>query len=397
MKTLNKAPLVLISALCAAANSAYGQQPPDVVMSDASFNTAMGTSALMHLSTGTYNTAAGDDALLSNTIGYDNTATGALALGSNQSGYQNSAYGASALQGNTTGINNTATGVFALYTNDGSNNTASGYGALFSNSSGQGNTAAGMSALQSNTTGNYNMASGYEALYRNTSGAQNTAAGVNALRSNTSGDYNTALGTDALYDNTRGSYNIAQGYKAGFSLTTGSDNIDIGNQGMAGESGTIRIGTKSTQGATYIAGIYGTSITGSAVMVSSDGQLGVTVSSERFKTAITPMGGSSQKLRRLRPVTFHLKTDPNGALQYGLIAEEVAKVYPELVIRSETGRIDGVRYDEIAPLLLNEVQRQQAMMAAQAKKIASLGEQLAAQAAEVHELKEQQAQFATRE
>ena len=113
--------------------------------------------------------------------------------------------------------------------------------------------------------------------------------------------------------------------------------------------------------------------------------------------AITPMGSNSQKLRQLRPVTFHLKTDPGGALQYGLIAEEVAKVYPELVIRGESGRIDGVRYDEIAPLLLNEVQRQQVTMAAQARKIASLDDQLAAQAAEIHELKEQHTQFATRE
>jgi hypothetical protein len=130
--------------------------------------------------------------------------------------------------------------------------------------------------------------------------------------------------------------------------------------GVAGEGGVIRIGTTATQKATYIAGIYSTSVSGNAVMVSSMGQLGVAVSSERFKTAIALMGSTSGKLQQLRPVTFHLKTDPKGALQYGLIAEEVAKVYPELVIRGEKGRIDGVRYDELAPMLLNEVQKQAA-------------------------------------
>jgi hypothetical protein len=148
-------------------------------------------------------------------------------------------------------------------------------------------------------------------------------------------------------------------------LTTGNNNIDIGNVGVAGESNTIRIGTKGTQKATVIAGIYGTPVNGAAVVVSSTGRLGVTVSSERYKTAITRMGSNSEKLEQLRPVTSHLKTDPHGALQYGLIAEEVAKVYPELVIRDGSGRIDGVRYDEIAPMLLNEVQQLRQKIAAQ--------------------------------
>jgi hypothetical protein len=127
---------------------------------------------------------------------------------------------------------------------------------------------------------------------------------------------------------------------------------------VAGESGTIRIGTTSTQTKTSIAGIYGTSVTGSAVVVSSTGQLGVTVSSERYKTAIAPMGSDTAKLEQLRPVSFKLKSDATATRQYGLIAEEVAKVYPELVIRDQNGRIDGVRYDELAPMLLNEVQKQ---------------------------------------
>jgi hypothetical protein len=132
--------------------------------------------------------------------------------------------------------------------------------------------------------------------------------------------------------------------------------------GVAGESAKIRIGNPPYQTATYIAGIYGTAVSGTPVMISSTGQLGVTVSSERFKTAIAPMGSISGKLQHLRPVTFHLKSDPRGALQYGLIAEEVAKVYPELVIRNESGRIDGVRYDELAPMLLNELQQQAAQI-----------------------------------
>ena len=99
-------------------------------------------------------------------------------------------------------------------------------------------------------------------------------------------------------------------------------------------------------------------VTGAAVYVTSTGQLGVLASSERYKTAVTSMGSRTEKLRQLRPVTFHLKTDPKGDVQYGLIAEEVAKVYPELVIRDSAGRVEGVRYEELAPMLLNEVQRQ---------------------------------------
>jgi endosialidase-like protein len=142
---------------------------------------------------------------------------------------------------------------------------------------------------------------------------------------------------------------------------------------VAAESDTIRIGA-ATQKATFIAGIFGTPVTGSAVVVNANGKLGVTVSSERYKTAIAPMGSNTAKLGQLRPVTFHLKTDPHGALQYGLIAEEVAKVYPELVIRGEKGRIDGVRYDELAPMLLNEMQKRNA---AQDSEIRNLKKQMA--------------------
>jgi hypothetical protein len=274
------------------------------------------------------------------------------------------------------------------FNSTGSNNTASGYQALYSNTTGSYNTASGYEALSSNSTADYNTALGFGALYSN-NGADNTATGYDALYANTSGTDNTADGLHALANNTIGSNNIAEGWHAGYNLTTGSNNIDIGNVGVAAESGVIRIGTMGTQTKTYIAGIYGTSVSGSAVVVSSTGQLGVVVSSERFKTDIAPMGSDTEKLQALRPVKFHLKTDPHGAVQYGLIAEEVAKVYPELVIRDETGRIDGVRYDELAPMLLNEMQEQQTVVAAQSAKIAAQDQRAAAQDANIARLQEQ--------
>jgi hypothetical protein len=170
-------------------------------------------------------------------------------------------------------------------------------------------------------------------------------------------------------------------------VTTRSHNIDIGHKGVAAESGTIRIGTGATQKATCIAGIFCTSVTGGAGVVNSNGKFGVTVSSERYKTAIAPMGSNTVKLGQLRPVTFHLKTDPKGSLQYGLIAEEVAKVYPQLVVRGENGRIEGVRYDELAPMLLNEAQKQQQKIAAQADHFAAQATEIGAPKEHMEQLK----------
>jgi hypothetical protein len=160
---------------------------------------------------------------------------------------------------------------------------------------------------------------------------------------NTIGSSNTAVGRNALYTSTTGSANVAIGESAGSNLTTGSNNVDIANQGIAADNGTIRIGAPSVQTATYVAGIVGTRVTGSAVYVTTNGQLGVLASSERYKTEITPMGTRTDGLFELRPVSFHLKTEPNGPMQFGLIAEEVAKVYPDLVIRDAAGTIQGVR------------------------------------------------------
>lgn len=249
----------------------------------------------------------------------------------------------------------------------GKGNTALAADALEFNNTGSYNTGTGYQALGSNKTGNYNSASGYQALYENVSGAQNAAYGAYALRDAQQGNYNTAAGVYSLFGDTTGSSNVALGYKAGFNITTGSNNIDVGSPGMAGDVAVIRIGTiaagESTQTAVYIAGA-GAQLTASpdsimplAVNVQT-GQLGTQVSSERFKTAIEPMGASTDKLEELRPVIFRYRSAPNGAPHYGLIAEEVARVYPELVVRDPKGQIMSVRYDELAPMLLNELHKQ---------------------------------------
>lgn len=244
-------------------------------------------------------------------------------------------------------------------------NTATGAYALNSSPTGVNNTASGYQALYANSTGANNAAFGSNALYSNISGKGNQAMGANALFNNTTGIRNVSVGSNALFANVTGSYNIALGFQAGLNQNTGNDDIYIGNEGIGGESQTLRLGTQGSSGVVgsgvltaYIAGVATSQVTGAAVYVTSSGQLGVLASSERYKTDIAAMGSGTNKLDQLRPVSFHLKSEPNGTLQYGLIAEEVAQVYPELVIRDAAGAIQGVRYDELAPMLLNEVQQQ---------------------------------------
>jgi len=203
------------------------------------------------------------------------------------------------------------------------------------------------------------------------------------LLNNTSGSGNIGIGYNALNVNTTGMNNIAIGTNAGYSVT-GSNNIDIGSVGAAGESGVIRLGG-SSQSAVYVAGITTTHLTGAPVYVDCKGQLGLLASSERYKTAIEPMGGVTNKLDELRPVSFHLKNDPQGPLQYGLVAEEVNKLYPELVIRDEAGAMQGVRYDELAPMLLNELQQAHRKMAAQDQRISDMEQQVS----ELNDLKQE--------
>jgi hypothetical protein len=347
------------------------------------YNTAYGTDALEDLTSGNLNSAFGYQALAQTSTGSANTAVGYQAL----HGYD--------YYGSVTGFSNTATGVYALLLNGTGNcNSAYGVGALLANGSGQYNTAIGASAMlgvHSGTSpgiptdnGSFNTAVGFQALYSYLSATDNTAIGTSALYTDASGNLNTAVGYAALFKST-GDNNVAIGYGAGLNETVGSNNIYIGHPGEPTDSDLTRIGTPGTQTEIYIAGIENSKITGSAVYVTSLGKLGVLASSERYKTGIAPIGTNTEKLQQLRPVSFHLKTDPKGPVQYGLIAEEVYKVYPELVIRDEAGKIQGVHYEELGPMLLNEVQRQ----AAEIRDLKQQQKDLEQQVAELTDLKQE--------
>jgi len=262
--------------------------------------------------------------------------------------------GDDALVNNTSGVFNTAIGSGALTLNTtGFDNTATGSAALAFNTTGYANTAIGEGALRMNTTGNSNTA--VAGLGANTTGNANTSVGTAALAANTTGNSNTALGFFAGH-NTTGNTNIAVGYLAG-QYSVGDNNIDIGNVGGADDSGFIRIGTTGMQSATFVAGIRGVPITGAQqVGVNASGQLGIRASSARFKEAINSMDKSSEAILALRPVEFRYKKelDPKGAPQFGLIAEEVAKVNPHLVVADDQGKPFSVRYEEVNAMLLNE-------------------------------------------
>ena len=266
-------------------------------------------------------------------------------------------------------------------------NTASGVYALYLNTTGNFNTASGVQALRANTTGNYNTASGAWALYDNTTGNSNAASGNGALYWNTTGSYNTASGMQALYYNTTGFYNTALGNGAGQNLTTGNSNIDIGNAGVAAEGNTIRIGDFN-QTRTFISGIRDVT-TGSAnaitVMIDSNGQLGTVSSSIRYKEDVNDMGNLTSRLFGLRPVTFRYKTQPAG-VHFGLIAEEVDQVMPELVVRGKDGQIETVAYHELPPMLLNEMQKQQKMITKQQEQLSTQQEQLSTQQSHIEVL-----------
>jgi hypothetical protein len=288
-----------------------------------SSNVGFGVNILVN-NVGTGNTAIGDGVLFRNTIGTYNTAIGYAALTDNTTGSDNTVTGAYALLLNTSGGDNTATGAFALY---------------------------------NNTTGSDNTASGVNALFSNSTGGSNIAIGRNALLSNTTGSSNTALGDRALAANTTGESNTTVGASAGSNLTTGSNNIDIGNKGVAGEANTIRIGKSGTQSATFIAGIGGAIVPGGVgVIIGTNGKLGTVVSSARFKDAIQPIDKASEAILGLKPVTFRYKheLDPEGIPQFGLVAEDVQKINPDLVARDEQGKPYSVRYEMINAMLLNE-------------------------------------------
>ena len=238
-------------------------------------------------------------------------------------------------------------------------NTALGEDALFTyDTSIQGeNTACGHDSLYNLSTGIYNTAFGDDTLHDSTGGNNNTAVGWHAMTGNATGSMNTGIGCDALANTDTGDVNIAIGFRAGLNITNGSNNIAIANIGALGDTNTIRIGTKSIQRKTYIAGISGSGVpNGVGVIIDTNGHLGTIQSSERYKEAVQPMDESSEAILALQPVTFRYKKelDPAGIPQFGLVAEQVAKVKPGLVVRDDEGRPETVRYDAVNAMLLNE-------------------------------------------
>jgi trimeric autotransporter adhesin len=245
------------------------------------------------------------------------------------------------------------------------------------------NTPYGCHALEGNTTGARNTAIGFNALEGNTMGNNNSAIGAFALENNAMGINNTAIGFVALYRST-GSGNIALGYRAGVYHMAGNNNIYIGNPGiMASEEGQIRIGAFGSHTATYIAGIRNAAVTGSPVVIGMGGKLGVTMSSAQFKEAIKPMDKASEAILALKPVTFHYKkeVDPDGIPQFGLVAEQVEKVNPDLVVRDAEGKVSTVRYEAVNAMLLNEFLKEHRTVQEQQKEIDTLKGELKEQRA----------------
>jgi hypothetical protein len=414
-------PSVLITFLLVCFGLSSGAQavvpPPDGGYPGG--NTAEGTSALGNLTTGVWNTALGYQALINLTTGNQNTATGFQALLNNRTGSLSVANGAQALYSNTTGSFNTAIGFRALYSNTtGSDNAGNGFEVLSSNTAGTDNTATGYRALHNNTTGGFNTANGSQALFNNTSGDSNTADGGQALFKNTTGGGNTAFGALALQLNTTGDSNTAIGNGAGFRNSTGmsntaigastlsqnytgssnvavgffaggkikgSNNIDIGALGVQGESDTIRLGRFGTHTRTFIAGISGSTVpAGVPVIIDFNGHLGTTNSSARYKEAIRPMDKASEAILALQPVTFRYKheLDPDGIPQFGLVAEQVEKIDPDLVARDDKGKPYTVRYEAVNAMLLNEFLKEHRKVEEQGATIAQLKQDFQSKLAE---------------
>jgi hypothetical protein len=374
-------------------------------------NTAIGVSALIDNSTGINNNALGTYSLFNNSTGSYNTGAGNAALSNNTTGTYNTGVGFDALDGSSgntalTGTENVALGDYALSKTSGaaSYNTAVGGQALLNNT-GSGCTAVGYQTLTATTTGYHDTAMGSYALPRVTTGGYNTADGSGSLNSNVTGSYNAAVGDSALFEATgsnntaigtfamenvtTGASNIALGYNAGSSLTSGSNNIDIGSPGASGEAATIRIGGSGTQTKIFVAGIRGVAVSGAQpVAVNAQGQLGVKASSARFKEAIQPMGDKSSAILALHPVSFRYKKalDASGTPEFGLIAEEVAKVDRDLVFCDENGKPFTVRYDEVNAMLLNEFLKEHRTVEAQTTTIGALRKSVARQESQIKAL-----------
>ena len=364
---------------------------------DGQFNTALGAGTLL-ANTGDQNTAIGTGALLSNTTAIGNTAYGTLALFSNTTGgtvgnaqgYDigpNVAVGAEALESNTVAGANTAAGYRALQrfttgpvgleqlglctavgfealgnATGGAGNSGCGYQTLFNNTGGSGNAAIGVQALFNNTTGDGNIAIGVSSLFNNSIGRWNVANGGSTLLNNVTGESNTAIGQQAMQANISGSDNIAVGFEALVDNTNGSHNIALGDGAgvnVVTADRVICIGAvgEDTSNSCYIGQIFNANcIGGSAVFIDANNKLGTITSSKRFKEEIKPMEQASEALFALKPVTFRYKKqiDPSRLSQFGLVAEDVEKVNPELIVRDKQGKPYSVRYDQVNAMLLNE-------------------------------------------
>lgn len=313
------------------------------------------------------------------------TSTGNVGIGTTSPAQKLEVNGNAQIDGNITlsGSLYGAGGVLFKVPNDHSDNFGAGLAALAATTTGTQNTATGSNALNGTTTGNSNTAVGYSALARLTTGGSNTAVGSQALTGNGTGVGNIAIGAGALTYTSSGNYNVAVGYGAGGLLPSGSQNIYVGSVSpSSAESGVIRIGAPYLQTSTYIAGIYAAT-TGFSnaipVLIDSNGQLGTLSSSRRYKEDIHDMNDASSGLMRLRPVTFRYKkafADGTKPVQYGLIAEEVAEVYPDLVSRNSAGEIETVKYEVLDSMLLNEVQKLRVVNDVQQKHISELEERL---------------------
>jgi hypothetical protein len=387
-----------------AANTALGWYSLFSVV-HGSYNTAVGAGALF-LNTADGNTATGAGALLSNTTGALNTANGAFALASNTKGPSNTAMGNAALSGNTTGDRNTAMGESAMLANStGASNTAIGVSALRNNVTGSYSTAVGHDALVANEVSD-NTAVGFRAAYSNTTGYSNTAIGNGALIANDTGWENTAIGDGALANNAESTTNTAVGVRALGGGTQGALNTAIGYEAEYNVDGIGNVcigavhGQPGTLGVTWIANIYSTPASdGRAVYVTSDNKLGTFVSSRRYKDEIKPMAELSEAIFSLRPVSFRYKKeiDPARCLSFGLIAEDVAQVDPNLVTPDENGNPETVRYEAVNAMLLNEFLREhrkvQELCASDAEQKKEIAEQRKEIQTLMTALKEQAAQI----
>jgi hypothetical protein len=306
-----------------------------------------------------------------------NTGEGQNALMSLTSGGYNTAIGFLSLRSDTTNSFNTALGAGALFANTADENTAVGAGALLSNATGNNNNATGAFALFSNHTGSFNNAFGAGALLNNTTGAQNDAFGDTALWSNQTGTNNTAIGDSA-----------------GFSIT-GNNNVCIGAAvyGVTGENATVRIADNLPTGpglsACYIGGIAGQTVDLSGagtVYIDNSGKLGVFLSSQCFKRDVEPMNRASEAILALKPVTFHYKNDAKNTPCFGLIAEEVAKIDPALVLRDKEGKPYSVRYDQVNAMLLNEFLKEHRKVDQQNRQLQELATAIARQQKQIEGL-----------